>query len=117
MGEALLKALGNKRGIERYGFCLPMDEAKAEVALDLSGRPYFKWNVPLKREYVGEMPTEMLEHFFRSFSDGLRCNLHISASGENEHHIIEGIFKALARSMKQACKITSTELPSTKGIL
>jgi imidazoleglycerol-phosphate dehydratase/histidinol-phosphatase len=117
LGEALLKALGNKRGIERYGFCLPMDEAKAEVLLDLSGRPYFVYNVQHKREYVGELPTEMLQHFFRSFSDGLRCNLHISAEGENEHHIVEGIFKALARAMKQACKITSNDLPSTKGIL
>ncbi|RKY52093.1 MAG: imidazoleglycerol-phosphate dehydratase HisB, partial [Candidatus Neomarinimicrobiota bacterium] len=117
LGEALLKALGNKRGIERYGFLLPMDEAKAEVALDLSGRPYSKWNVPLKREYIGEMPTEMFEHFFRSFSDGLRCNLHVSASGDNEHHLIESIFKALARSMKQACMITSNALPSTKGVL
>ncbi len=117
LGEALLNALGNKRGIERYGFLLPMDEAKAEVALDLSGRPYFIWDVELKREFVGEMPSEMLEHFFRSFSDGLRCNLHISAEGYNEHHIIEGIFKALARSMKQACKITSDNFPSTKGVL
>ncbi|MCF7832938.1 MAG: bifunctional histidinol-phosphatase/imidazoleglycerol-phosphate dehydratase HisB [Candidatus Marinimicrobia bacterium] len=117
LGEALLKALGNKRGIERYGFLLPMDEAKAEVALDLSGRPYFAWDVALKREFVGEMPTEMVKHFFHSFSDGLRCNLHVSAKGENEHHIIEGIFKALARSMKQACKISSMDLPSTKGIL
>ena len=117
LGEALLKALGNKRGIERYGFLLPMDEAKAEVALDLSGRPYFVWDVQFKREYVGEMPTEMVQHFFRSFADGLRCNLHVTAKGENEHHIIEGIFKALARSMKQACKITSDELPSTKGML
>ena len=117
LGEALLKALGNKRGIERYGFLLPMDEAKAEVALDLSGRPYFSWNVPLTHEYVGEMPTEMVQHFFRSFSDGLRCNLHITATGDNEHHIIEGIFKSLARSMKQACKITSDDLPSTKGLL
>jgi imidazoleglycerol-phosphate dehydratase / histidinol-phosphatase len=117
LGEVLLKALGNKRGIDRYGFLLPMDEAKAEVALDLSGRPYFVWDVEFKREYVGDMPTEMVQHFFRSFADGLRCNLHISAKGENEHHIIEGIFKALARSLKQACKITSDDLPSTKGIL
>jgi len=117
LGEALLSALGNKRGIERYGFLLPMDEALAQVALDLSGRPYFEWKVELKREFVGEFPTEMAKHFFRSFSDGLRCNLHIAAEGENEHHIIEGIVKALARSMKQACTITSNELPSTKGVL
>ena len=117
LGEALLTALGSKRGIERYGFLLPMDETLAQVALDLSGRPYFVWEVEFKREYVGEMPTEMVEHFFRSFSDGLRCNLHISAKGDNEHHIIEGIFKALARSMKQACKISSSQLPTTKGVL
>ena len=117
LGEALLSALGTKRGIERYGFLLPMDESLAQVALDLSGRPYFVWKVELKREFVGEMPTEMVEHFFRSVSDGLRCNLHISAEGKNDHHIIEGIFKAFARSMKQACTITSNDLPSTKGIL
>jgi imidazoleglycerol-phosphate dehydratase/histidinol-phosphatase len=117
LGEALLSALGNKRGIERYGFLLPMDESKAEVTLDLSGRPYFVWNVELKREFVGEMPTEMVKHFFRSFSDGLRCNLHMSAEGENEHHIIEALFKALAKAMKQACRITSDDLPSTKGVL
>ncbi|MFA6617846.1 MAG: bifunctional histidinol-phosphatase/imidazoleglycerol-phosphate dehydratase HisB [Candidatus Neomarinimicrobiota bacterium] len=117
LGEALLKALGNKRGIERYAFYLPMDEARAEVLLDLSGRPYFIYDVKHSREFIGEFPTEMLEHFFRSFSDGLRCNLHISAKGENEHHIVEGIFKALARSMKLACKKTSQDLPSTKGIL
>ena len=117
LGEALLSALGNKRGIERYGFLLPMDESLAQVALDLSGRPYFVWNVTLKREFVGDFPTEMAKHFFRSLSDGLRCNLHISADGENEHHIVEGIFKALARSIKQACKITSDDLPSTKGVL
>lgn len=117
LGEALLKALGNKRGIERYAFHLPMDEAQAEVLLDLSGRPFFIYNVEHSREYIGELPTEMLKHFFRSFSDGLRCNLHISAKGENEHHIVEGIFKALARSMKRACKKTSNDLPSTKGTL
>lgn len=117
LGETLLKALGNKRGIERYAFHLPMDEAKAEVLLDLSGRPYFIYNVEHSREFLGEFPTEMLKHFFRSFSDGLRCNLHISAQGENEHHLFEGIFKALAKSMKLACKKTSKDLPSTKGIL
>ncbi len=117
LGEALLNALGNKRGIERYGFLLPMDESRAQVALDLSGRPYFIWNVELKRDYIGEMPTEMFKHFFRSLSDGLRCNLHISAEGENEHHIVEALFKAFAHSMKQACKISSHDLPSTKGIL
>jgi len=117
LGEVLLNALGNKRGIDRYGFLLPMDESEAQVSLDLSGRPYFIWNVELKREYIGEMPTEMFKHFFRSLSDGLRCNLHISAKGENEHHIVEAVFKAFARSMKQACKISSHDLPSTKGVL
>lgn len=117
LGEALLKALGSKRGIERYGFLLPMDESKAEVAIDLSGRPYFVWNVKFEREYIGEMPTEMFHHFFRSFSDGLRCNLHIKAEGENEHHIAEAVFKALARSMKQACTVSSFDLPTTKGVL
>lgn len=117
LGEALLKALGNKRGIERYAFHLPMDEAKAEVLLDLSGRPYFVYHVEHKREYVGELPTEMLKHFFRSFADGLRCNLHISAEGENEHHVVEGEFKALARAMKIAIRKTSNDLPSTKGVL
>ena len=117
LGKALYTALGNKRGIERYGFLLPMDEALAQVALDLSGRPYLVWNVDLHREYIGDMPTEMVKHFFKSLSDEMHCNLHIKAKGENEHHIIEAIFKAVAKACKQAYHITSNEIPSTKGIL
>lgn len=119
LGEALLKALGNKRGIERYGFCLPMDESLCSVALDFGGRPWIVYDVTFKREYVGDLPTEMIFHFFKSLSDAARMNLNIKAEGDNEHHKIEGIFKALAKSIKMAIKrdIYRYELPSTKGTL
>lgn len=119
LGEALALALGNKAGIERYGFCLPMDDALARVALDFGGRPWLVWNADFKREKIGEMPTEMFYHFFKSLSDGSKMNLNIEAEGENEHHKIEAIFKALAKSIKMAIKRTpgNNELPSTKGML
>lgn len=119
LGEALLQALGNKRGIERYGYCLPMDECLCSVALDFGGRPWLVWDAEFKREYVGDMPTEMFLHFFKSLSDSAKMNLNIKAEGANEHHKIEGIFKALARSIKMAIKrdIYKYELPSTKGTL
>lgn len=119
LGEAFLKALGNKEKIERYGFLLPMDESLAQVAIDFSGRPWLVWNVTFTREMVGDLPTEMLMHFFKSFSDAARCNLNIQVEGENEHHKIEAIFKALAKSIKMAVKRNSENvgLPSTKGML
>ena len=119
LGEALLKALGDKRGIERYGYCLPMDDCLCSVALDFGGRPWLVWNAEFKREYVGDMPTEMFLHFFKSLSDSAKMNLNIKAEGENEHHKIECIFKPLARSIKMAVKrdIYKYELPSTKGTL
>ena len=119
LGEALTKALGAKRGIERYGFVLPMDESKAMVLMDLGGRIEFVWDVEFKREYVGDVPTEMFWHFFRSLGAAMSCNLHISASGENDHHIAEGIFKAFARALKMAVRKEqfSYSLPSSKGVL
>ncbi len=119
LGEAFGKALGNKRGIERYGFYLPMDDCLCSVALDFGGRAWLVYDVEFKREYVGDLPTEMILHFFKSFSDAAKMNLNIKAEGENEHHKIEGIFKALAKSIKMAVKrdIYQYELPSTKGIL
>lgn len=119
LGECIAKALGNKRGIERYGYTLPMDDCLCSVVLDFGGRPWLVWDAEFKRERVGEMPTEMFLHFFKSFSDSARINLNIKAEGENEHHKIEGIFKALARSLKMAVKrdIYHYELPSTKGTL
>ena len=119
LGEALLKALGNKRGIERYGFCLPMDDCLCQVALDFGGRPWLIYDAEFKREKIGDMPTEMFLHFFKSLSDASRMNLNIKAEGDNEHHKIEGIFKALAKSIKMAVKrdIYKYELPSTKGML
>lgn len=119
LGEAFLKALGNKKGIERYGFCLPMDDCLAQVAIDFGGRPWLVWDASFKREKVGDMPTEMFFHFFKSFADAAKCNLHITASGENEHHKIESIFKALAKSIRQAVKRDpdNLQLPSTKGML
>ncbi len=119
LGEAFYQALGNKRGIERYGYCLPMDECLCSVALDFGGRPWLVWDAQFKREMVGDMPTEMFMHFFKSFSDTAKMNLNIKAEGENEHHKIEGIFKALARALKMAVKrdIYRYELPSTKGAL
>ena len=119
LGEAFLKALGNKRGIERYGFCLPMDDCLVQVAIDFGGRPWLVWDAEFTRERVGDMPTEMFLHFFKSFSDASKCNLNIKAEGQNEHHKIEGIFKALAKSIKMAIKkdVFNFELPSTKGVL
>lgn len=119
LGECLLKALGDKRGIERYGYCLPMDDCLCSVALDFGGRPWLVWNADFKREKIGETPTEMFPHFFKSLSDSARMNLNIRAEGTNEHHKIEGIFKALARSLRMAVKrdIYHFELPSTKGTL
>ena len=119
LGEALLKALGDKRGIERYGYCLPMDDCLCSVALDFGGRPWLVWDAAFHREKVGDMPTEMFLHFFKSLSDAARINLNIKAEGTNEHHKIEGIFKALARSIKMAIRrdIYRYELPSTKGAL
>lgn len=117
LGEAIRKALGAKRGIERYGFYLPMDEAAATVALDLSGRAFLQWDVKLHNPMCGDFPNDMLKHFFRSFSDALGCNLHIRAEGENDHHVIEAVFKAVARSCRQAFIRSSDTLPSTKGVL
>ncbi|MBE2229501.1 MAG: bifunctional histidinol-phosphatase/imidazoleglycerol-phosphate dehydratase HisB [Chitinophagaceae bacterium] len=119
LGEAFAKALGDKRGVARYGFYLPMDDALAQVALDFGGRPWLVWEAEFKREKVGDMPTEMFYHFFKSFSDAARCNLNIKATGDNEHHKIEAIFKALARAIKMAVKRDPEhmQLPSTKGTL
>ncbi len=119
LGECLYKALGSKRGIERYGYCLPMDDCLCQVALDFGGRPWLVWQAEFKRERVGEMPTEMFLHFFKSLSDAARMNLNIKAEGQNEHHKIEGIFKALARALRMAVKrdIYHYELPSTKGVI
>lgn len=119
LGECLLKALGDKRGIERYGYCLPMDDSLCQVALDFGGRPWLIWNAEFHRERIGEMPTEMFFHFFKSLSDAARMNLNIKAEGENEHHKIEGIFKALARALKMAIRrdVEHMQLPSSKGIL
>ena len=119
LGEAIAKALGNKRGIERYGFLLPMDDCLAQVGIDFGGRSWIVWEAEFKREKVGEMPTEMFFHFFKSFSDAAKCNLNIKAEGVNEHHKIEAIFKAFAKSIKMAVKrdINNNSLPSTKGVL
>ena len=119
LGECILNALGSKRGIERYGYSLPMDDCLCSVALDFGGRPWLVWDAEFKREKIGEMPTEMFLHFFKSLSDAAKMNLNIKAEGQNEHHKIEGIFKALARSLKMAVKrdIYHYELPSTKGML
>ena len=119
LGECIYQALGSKRGIERYGYCLPMDDCLCQVALDFGGRPWLVWNASFRREKIGEMPTEMFLHFFKSLSDSARMNLNIRAEGENEHHKIEGIFKALARSLKMAIRrdIYHYEVPSSKGSL
>jgi imidazoleglycerol-phosphate dehydratase/histidinol-phosphatase len=119
LGEAFLKALGDKKGIERYGFVLPMDDCLAQVAIDFSGRSWLVWDAEFKREKVGDMPTEMFMHFFKSFSDAAKCNLNIKAEGQNEHHKIEAIFKALGRAVKMAIKkdVFNFDLPSTKGTL
>lgn len=120
LGEAFLKALSDKRGINRYGFLLPMDEALAQVAIDFSGRPWLVWDAEFTREKVGDMPTEMFMHFFKSFSDTAKCNLNIKVEGDNEHHKIEAIFKAFAKAIKMAVQRNAGEmdkLPSTKGVL
>lgn len=118
LGETFLKALGSKKGIERYGFLLPMDDCLAQVAIDFGGRPWLIWETDFKREKVGEMPTEMFMHFFKSFSDAAKCNLNIKAEGENEHHKIEAIFKAFAKAIKMAVSKTANySIPSTKGSL
>src|SRR6185437_11730427 len=119
LGEVFAEALGNKKGIERYGFCLPMDDCLAQVAIDFGGRNWIVWDAKFNREKIGEMPTEMFFHFFKSFSDAAKCNLNIKAEGENEHHKIEAIFKAFAKAIKMAIKrdVNNMVLPSTKGIL
>jgi imidazoleglycerol-phosphate dehydratase / histidinol-phosphatase len=119
LGEAFYIALGSKRGMERYGFALPMDDCMAQVLIDFSGRPWLVWDAEFHREKVGEMPSEMFMHFFKSFSDAARCNLNIKAEGTNEHHKIEAIFKAFARAVKMAVKrdVFNQNLPTTKGVL
>lgn len=118
LGETFLNALGSKKGIERYGFLLPMDDCLAQVAIDFGGRPWLVWETEFKREMVGEMPTEMFMHFFKSFSDSAKCNLNIKAEGNNEHHKIEAIFKAFAKAIKMAANKTNNfSVPSTKGII
>jgi imidazoleglycerol-phosphate dehydratase/histidinol-phosphatase len=117
LGAALREALGEKRGIGRYGFLLAMDEAEAQVALDLSGRPFFVWDGKFNRERVGELPTELVPHFFRSLAESLGAALHIQVRGENTHHMIESCFKGVGRSLRQAIRLEGEELPSTKGRL
>ncbi|HMW12089.1 MAG TPA: bifunctional histidinol-phosphatase/imidazoleglycerol-phosphate dehydratase HisB [Chitinophagales bacterium] len=117
LGEAFLQALGNKKGIARYGFLLPMDDVLAQTAIDFSGRPWLVWKVKFNREKVGDMPTEMFFHFWKSFADAAKCNLNIKAEGDNEHHKIEAIFKSVAKSIKMAVHRDGNELPSTKGML
>jgi imidazoleglycerol-phosphate dehydratase/histidinol-phosphatase len=119
LGETFASALGNKKGIERYGFTLPMDDSLAQVAIDFSGRSWLVWDAEFKREKIGDVPTEMFYHFFKSFSDAAKCNLNIKVEGENEHHKIESIFKALAKAIKMAVKRDpdNLQLPSTKGVL
>lgn len=119
LGEAMYQALGDKRGIERYGFLLPMDDCLAQVAIDFGGRSWLVWEAEFKREKIGEMPTEMFYHFFKSFSDAAKCNLNIKAEGTNEHHKIEAVFKAFAKAIKMAVRrdANNMQLPSTKGVL
>ncbi len=118
LGEAFLKALGSKKGIERYSFILPMDDCLAQVALDFGGRPWLVWDVEFRREKIGEMPSELFFHFFKSFSDNAKCNLNISAEGQNEHHKIEAVFKAFAKAVRLAAKHTGNFIvPTTKGSL
>ena len=119
LGEALKQALGDKRGIERYGFSLPMDESRATVLLDFGGRSELVWDVVFTREYVGDMPTELFRHFFKSLCNTAACNLYIEAKGENNHHIAEAVFKAFARALRQAVRrdVFRYELPSSKGSL
>jgi imidazoleglycerol-phosphate dehydratase/histidinol-phosphatase len=119
LGEAFLTALGDKVGIERYGFLLPMDDSLAQVAIDFSGRSWLVWEVAFQREKIGDVPTEMFYHFFKSFADAAQCNLNIKADGSNEHHKIEAVFKSFARALRMAIRkdLTSDQLPSTKGVL
>jgi imidazoleglycerol-phosphate dehydratase/histidinol-phosphatase len=118
LGDAFAKALSSKKGINRYGFLLPMDDSLAQVAIDFGGRPWIVWEAQFKREYVGDMPTELFFHFFKSFSDAAKCNLNIKVEGDNEHHKIESVFKAFAKAIKMAIKQTGDgKLPSTKGVL
>ena len=119
LGECIRKALGDKRGIERYGYALPMDDCMAQVVLDFGGRSWLVWDAEFKREKIGEMPTEMFLHFFKSLSDAAAMNLNVQAQGDNEHHKIEAIFKAFARALKQAVRrdIWNYSLPSSKGVL
>ena len=117
LGEAFSVALSDKRGMERYGFCLPMDDCLAHVAIDFGGRNWIVWDAEFKREKIGEMPTEMFYHFFKSFSDTAKCNLNIKAEGTNEHHKIEAIFKAFAKAIKISVKREGNQLPSTKGVI
>ncbi len=119
LGEAFAKVLADKTGLERYGFALPMDDAEAKVLIDFGGRNWLVWNAEFKREKIGEMPTEMFFHFFKSFSDAAKCNLNIECKGDNEHHKIEAIFKAFAKAIRMAVKKDpfSNYLPSTKGVL
>ncbi|BAO54302.1 bifunctional histidinol-phosphatase/imidazoleglycerol-phosphate dehydratase HisB [Nonlabens marinus] len=118
LGDAFAKALSTKKGINRYGFLLPMDDSLAQVAVDFGGRPWIVWEAEFKREYVGDMPTELFYHFFKSFSDASKCNLNMKVEGDNEHHKIESLFKAFAKAIKMAVKQTGDgKLPSTKGTL
>ncbi len=119
LGEAFSKALGDKKGLARYGFCLPMDDALAQVAIDFGGRPWLEWQATFKREKIGEMPTEMIHHFFKSFSDTAKCNVNIKAEGKNEHHMAEAIFKSFARAihMAKGRDLSNRSLPTTKGVL
>ena len=116
-GKALREALGDKRGIARFGFQLPMDESEARVSLDLSGRPFLVFDGSFPRDRVGEMPTELVRHFFHSFADSLGATLHISVKGSNSHHMVEACFKAVGRTLRQAIQKDGDELPSTKGVL
>jgi imidazoleglycerol-phosphate dehydratase/histidinol-phosphatase len=117
LGEALKRALGTKHGIGRYGFLLPMDESLAQVAIDLSGRPYFVFSGVFPRDAVGGLPTELVPHFFRSLSQALGAAIHVSVTGENTHHMVEACFKGVGRSLRQAVRLEGVELPSTKGVL
>lgn len=117
LGQALKTALGDKRGIQRYGFLLPMDEALAQVAIDLSGRPYCVFDGKFGRDQVGQLPTELVPHFFRSLAEALGAAINIKVDGENTHHMIEACFKGVGRALRQAIRVTDTQLPSTKGTL